>query len=194
VTQLLEGLKNGDEAARDQFWALVYDRLQRMAHQHLQRERIGHTMQTGTLVHEVYLKLFKSNSLPCRDQREFFGIAARLMRQILVDVARNRRAKKHGANRIQVTFGNEATAIPARTTDLVNLDESLDALAQHDKTLSLVVELRYFGGYTIKETAEILDVSLDTVKQRWKRARIYLYKALTDAEGESDGSAAMERD
>jgi RNA polymerase sigma-70 factor (ECF subfamily) len=194
LTQLLEGLKTGDEAARDRFWAMVYDRLCQMAHRHLRGERFGQTMRTGTLVHEVYLRFSKSGRLPCRDHREFFGLAARLMRQILVDAARSRCAEKHGKNPIQVTLENGAHAIPMRTPHLVRLDESLDDLAQFDERLSQVVELRYFGGYTIDETAEVLDVSPDTVKRRWQRARIYLYQALTDAEGAADGSETLERD
>ena len=177
VTQLLLDWNKGDEAARDRIVTLVYDELRWMAHQHLQRERAGHSVQTGTLVHEVYLRLFEANGVPCHDRKGFLGIAARLMRQVLVDAARKRDARKRGGNPIRVSLEYTARGDPA--PDLVKLDEALTDLARRDEELNQVVELRYFAGYTIAETAKILGVSIDTVKRRWKRARIYLYDELT---------------
>src|SRR5262245_24127818 len=211
VTRLLSDWNNGDAAALDRLVTLVYEELWRMAHQHLRRERIGHTVQTGTLVHEVYLRLIEANDVECQNREEFFRIAAGLMRQVLVDFARKRHAVKRGGSRIQVSLEdataftptldpdlvalNDAKAFtPALDPDLIAIHEALDDLARRDKELVEVVELLYFAGYTIGETADILGVSTDTVKRRWKKAKIYLLKILTDAEGGGDGSATMEKD
>ncbi len=194
VTQLVLDWNNGDATALDRLVTLVYKELRRMAHQHLRRERIGHTMQTGTLVHEVYLRLIEADDVECQNREEFFRIAARLMRHVLVDFARKRHAVKRGGSRIQVSIEDATAFTPALDPDLIALHEALDDLARYDKELSEVVELLYFAGYTIEETADILGVSADTVKRRWKKAKIYLLKILTDAEGGGDGSATMEKD
>jgi RNA polymerase sigma factor (TIGR02999 family) len=194
VTGLLLDWNNGDAAARDRLVTLVYRELQRMARQHLRRERIGHTMQTGTLVHEVCLRLIESNDLGCQSREEFLGIAARLMRQVLVDFARKRSAVKRGRSRVKVSLEDATAFTPAIDPDLVALHEALDDLARHDKELVQVVELFYIAGYTIEETADILGVSTDTVKRRWKKAKIYLLKILTDTEGGGNGPATMEKD
>jgi RNA polymerase sigma factor (TIGR02999 family) len=174
VTQLLLDWNNGDPAARDRLVTLVYADLQRMARLRLRRERAGHTIQTGTLAHEVYLRLFHATGVPCRNKREFFGIAAHLMREVLVDAARKRGYQKRGGNQRHVPLEDAALAVPARNPDLVALDEALEHLAAFDEKLSQVVELHFFAGHTIEETAEILGVSTDTVKRRWRRAKIYL--------------------
>ncbi len=194
VTQLLSDWNNGDAAARDQLVTLVYGELRRMAHLHLLRERDWHSMQTGTLAHEVYLRLFEANGVPCRNREEFYCIIARLMREILVDAARKRRSGKRGGDQIRVPLEDATAAAPAFDLDLIALNEALDTLARLDEGLSQVVELRYFAGQTIEETADILGVSADTVKRRWRKARIYLHDELTRAKGASDGSGAMERD
>ena len=187
VTRLLSDWNNGDAAALDRLVTLVYGELQRMAHQRLRRERIGHTMQTGTLVHEVCLRLIESSDVECRNREEFFRIAAQLMRHVLVDFARKRHAVKRGGSRIQVLIEdatvftpaldpdlvalNGAKAIaPALDPDLIAIHEALDDLARYDKELVQVVELLYFFGFTTEETANILSVSTDTVKRRWKKA------------------------
>jgi len=209
VTQLLLDWNNGDAAALDRLVALVYEELKRMARQCLRRERMGHAAQTGTLVHEVYLRLIEAVDVECQNREEFFRIAARLMRHVLVDFARMRHAKKRGGSRIQVPLEDEMAFMPAldpdfialRTAftpavdpDFIALHEALEDLAQNDEELVQVVELLYFAGYTIEETADILGVSTDTVKRRWKKAKIYLLKILTDAEGGGDGPATMEKD
>jgi RNA polymerase sigma factor (TIGR02999 family) len=194
VTGLLSDWNNGDATALDRLVTLVYEALWRMAHQHLRRERIGHTMQTGTLVHEVYLRLIETNGVRCQSREEFLGIAARLMRQVLVDFARKRRAVKRGGSRVKVPLEDATAFKPALNPDLIAIHEALDDLARRDRELVQVVELLYFAGYTSEETAKILGVSTATVKRRWKKARIYLLKTLTDAEECGDGSATMEKD
>jgi RNA polymerase sigma factor (TIGR02999 family) len=175
VTRLLTDWNNGDAAARDQLVTLVYGELRRMAHRRLQLERDGHSMRTGTLAHEVYLRLFKANGLPCRSREEFYCIVAKLMRQILVEAARKRRAEKRGGDPIHVPLEDVTVVTPAPNPDLIALDEALDALARNDRELSQVVELHYFAGLTIEKTADILGVSKDEVKRRWRRARVYLH-------------------
>jgi RNA polymerase sigma factor (TIGR02999 family) len=192
VTRLLSDWNNGDAAALDRLVTLVYGELLRMARQRLRRERVGHTMQTGTLVHEVYLRLNEAGGVECRNREEFFRIAARLMRQVLVDFARKRRAAKRGGSRIRVSLGDAMAFVPALDTDLVALHDALNDLAVYDKELVQVVELLYFADHTIEETADILGVSTATVKRRWKKAKIYLLKILTGVEVGGNGSAAME--
>jgi RNA polymerase sigma factor (TIGR02999 family) len=157
-----------------------------MAHQHLRRERIGHMARTGTLVQEVCLRLIEASDVECRNREEFFRIAARLMRHVLVDFARKRRAVKRGGSWVKVSLEDAKAFTPALDIDLVALHEALDDLARYDKELDQVVELLYFAGYTTEETAKILGVSTDTVKRRWKKAKIYLLKILTDAEAAMD--------
>jgi RNA polymerase sigma factor (TIGR02999 family) len=175
VTRLLTDWNNGDAAARDQLVTLVYGELRLMAHRRLLFERDGHTMRTGTLAHEVYLRLFKSNGLPCRNREEFYCIVAKQMRQILVEAARKRHAEKRGGDPIYLPLEDVTVVTPALNPDLIALDEALDALARCDRELSQVVELHYFAGFTIEETADILGVSKDEVKRRWRKARIYLH-------------------
>ena len=179
VTRLLTDWNNGDAAARDQLVTLVYGELRRMAHRRLQHERNGHTMRTGTLAHEVYLRLFKANGVPCRNREEFFCIVAGLMREILVDAARKRRAEKRGGNAIHIPLEEVTVVTPALDLDLIALDEALRTLARRDKELSQIVELRFFVGLTIEEAADILGVSMPVVKRRWQRARIYLHDQMT---------------
>ena len=182
VAQLLLSWNSGDPVARDQLITLVYDELRRLAHHYLQRERAGQTLQTTALVHEVYMRLFDANRIPCRDRKQFFGVAARLMRQVLVDAARKRGYQKRGANPIRVPLEDVALVEPPLDLDLIALDEALDGLARHDEELSLIVELRYFADLSIEQTAEILGVSTDTVKRRFTKAKLYLYSAMRGGE------------
>src|SRR5262249_48128095 len=176
VTRLLSDWNNGDAAALDRLVTLVYEELRRMAHQHLRRERIGHTAQTGTLVHEVCLRLIEANDVECQNREEFFRLVARLMRQVLVDFARKRRAVKRGGSWVKVSLEDVTAFMPTLDPDLIAIHEALDDLARHDKELVQVVELLYFAGYTIEETADTLGVSTNTVKRRWKKAKFYLLK------------------
>ncbi|HKQ79858.1 MAG TPA: ECF-type sigma factor [Blastocatellia bacterium] len=194
VTQLLLDWNNGDASARDRLAPLVYDEMRRMAHRRLLGERAGHTLQTGALVNEVYLRLFGDSKAPGRNRIEFFGIVARQMRRVLVDAARKRNVIKRGGNQRHVPLEDVALVVDALDLDLVALGEALDALEQCDEELSQVIELHYFAEFTIEETAEILGASINTVKRRLKKARIYLYDELTRTKGASDGSSAVERD
>jgi RNA polymerase sigma factor (TIGR02999 family) len=182
VTQLLLDWNNGDAAARDRLVTLVYGQLQQMAHRLLLGERVGNTMQTGALVNEVYLRLFDANGVPCRNRKEFFGIVARQMRQVLVDAARKRGGRKRGGDQRHVPLEEAALVAPAPNLDLIALGEALDALAQCDEELSQVVELHHFAGFTIEETAEIMGIPPYEVKRLLKRAKIYLHDELTRTE------------
>jgi RNA polymerase sigma factor (TIGR02999 family) len=194
VTRLLSDWNNGDAAARDRLVTLVYEELRRMAHRRLLRERVGHTLQTGALVNEVYLRLFNATGVPCQNRKEFFGIVARQMRQVLADAARKRGVKKRGGNQHHVPLEDAMLFIPALNVDLIALDEALDTLAQYDEELSQVIELHYFTGFTIEETAEIMRISIPQVKRLLKKAKIYLHDELTWTKGASDGSTTMETD
>ncbi|MGH9938229.1 MAG: ECF-type sigma factor [Blastocatellia bacterium] len=187
VTQLLLDWNNGDASARDRLAALVYVELRRMAHRRLLGERAGHTLQTGALVNEVYLRLFGGARAPGRNRREFFGIVARQMRRVLVDAARKRNVKKRGGNRRHVPLEDVTLVVRALDLDLVALGEALDALAQCDEELSQVIELHYFAGFTIEETAEIMGIPIHVVKRLLKKARIYLHDELTRTKGASGG-------
>jgi len=194
VTRLLLDWNKGDASALDRLIELVYDELTRMAHRYLRRKRVEHILQTGTLVDEVYLALYKANNVECQNREEFFRIAAGLMRHVLVEFARKYHSLKRGGGLVQVSLEDAAAFTHALNPDLIALHEALDDLARRDEELVQVVELLYFAGYTIEETAKILGVSTDTVKRRWKKAKIYLFKILTDSEGGGDGSATMEKD
>lgn len=179
VTLLLEDWNNGDTGARDRLLSLVYGELRRMAHRRLMGERDGHTMLTGTLAGEVYLRLSKAKGIACHNRKEFFSIVARQMRQVLVDTARKRDSQMRGGGQVHLPLEDSTVVAPPLDLNLIALDEALEALAKYDDELSRIVDLRYFGELTIEQTAEILDVSVDTVKRRWQRARVYLYEALT---------------
>ncbi len=179
VTQLLLDWNHGDAAARDRLAPLVYGELQRMAHRLLLGEPVGNSVQTGTLVHEVYLRLFDGNGVPCRNRKEFFGIVARQMRQVLVDVARKRGGKKRGGNQRRVPLEEAALVEPAPNLDLIAFGEALDTLAQCDEEMCRVVELHHIAGFTIEETAEIMGMAPYEVKRLLKRAKIYLHDELT---------------
>ncbi len=187
VTQLLLDWNNGDAAARDQLVTLVYDQLQRMAHRLLLGERVGHSMQTGALVNEVYMRMFDANGMPCRSRKEFFGIVARQMRQVLVDAARKRGSKRRGGDQLHVPLEGMTLIAPAPNLDLIALGEALDALAQSREELSQVVELHHIAGFTTEETAEIMGIPSYEVKRLLTRAKIYLHHELTRTKGDAQG-------
>jgi RNA polymerase sigma-70 factor, ECF subfamily len=174
VTQLLVAWSDGDEAARDRLMPLVYDELHRLAHQYMRRERRGHTMQTSALVNEAYLRLVGQNRTHWQSRAHFFGIAARLMRQILVDEARRRSYAKRGGGAVRVTFDETKTLVQEQSANVMDLDEALNTLEQIDSRKSQIVELRFFGGMSIEETAEALKVSPGTVMREWTFARAWL--------------------
>jgi RNA polymerase sigma factor (TIGR02999 family) len=187
VTRLLLEWKGGDAAALERLLPLVYAELRRIAARHLRHERPGHTLQPTALVHEAYLRLVSAPELEWRDRAHFFGVAARLMRQILVDHARARQRAKRGGEVRKVSLDEAPEARVTADVDLLALDEALERLAELDPQQSRVVELRYFGGLTIEETAEVVGVSPATVKREWTLAKAWLRRELGGA-GDSGGS------
>lgn len=178
ITALLQSWRNGDESSLERLVPLVYDDLRRMARNHLRRERPNHTLQATALVNEVYLRLPGVDRLNWQDRAHFFAVAARLMRRVLVDAARARKYQKRaGGRRITLEEKLLITGEPSR--DLVALDEALDALSKRDPRKGRVVELRYFGGLTLEETASVLGISSDTVARDWKVAKLRLLREIT---------------
>lgn len=179
VTELLLDWNRGNEEALDELMPLVYAELHRLAASYLKRERRGHTLQATALVNEAYMLLVDQTRVEWQNRAHFLGIAARLMRRILVDHARRRRADKRGGGARRVTLDETLLADgEGHDLDLVALDGALRELAETDERLGRLVELRYFGGLTIDETAEVLEVSPATVKRDWVTARAWLYRAL----------------
>jgi RNA polymerase sigma factor (TIGR02999 family) len=177
VTELIAKWRNGDQEALQALIPLVYKELHDVAHHYLRRERSGHTLQSTALVHEAYLRLVDQEPINTQNRSHFIAVAARLMRQILVDYARSHRAAKRGADcKVEL---DEALAMPARkSVDVLSLDDALNALAKRDGQQSRIVELRCFGGLTIEETAEVLDISPATVKRDWSMARAWLSREM----------------
>jgi RNA polymerase sigma factor (TIGR02999 family) len=178
VTQLLVAWGKGDEAARDELIPLVHDTLRRIARNQLRGERAGHSLETNALINEAYLKLI-DQSVSWQNRAHFFGIAAKLMRQLLVDHARARHRLKRGGDQKQISLTTSAGILEERTVDLLALDEALEALAAVDLQSSRIVELRFFGGLTIEETAQVLDISTPTVERGWRTARAWLQTELS---------------
>ena len=178
VTGLLAAWSQGDRAALDRLVPLVYDELKRLAHHRMQGERPGHPLQTTALVNEAYLRLVDITRVRWQDRTHFFAVAAQSMRRVLVEAARARDAQKRGGKAQFVRF--DETAFPAvdKSLDLLALDEALEALARTDGRKARVVELRFFGGLGVDETAETLGVSSDTVIRDWKVARLWLLREL----------------
>jgi len=178
VTQLLLAWSDGDKTALDQLMPLVYAELRRLAKSHMRRERPGHTIQTTALIHEAYLRLIEADQVRVENRRSFFGVAARLMRQVLVDLARERHSQKRGGAARQVSF-DEALVISKQPDEgLLALDEALQELARIDARKSQMVELRFFGGLSVAETAEALDVSVETIQRDWRLAKSWLLRRL----------------
>ena len=187
VTKLLKAWGAGDQAALDRLLPLVHDELHRLARRHMRREQPGHLLQTSALVNEAYLRLVDASQVDWQNRAHFFGIAARLMRQILVDDARRRHRDKRGGSMNQVPL-DEAAGLPQeQATNLLALDDALRALAAIDPRQSEVVELRFFGGMSIEETAEVLKVSPGTVARDWTFARAWLRKEMGGGEGREAG-------
>jgi RNA polymerase sigma factor (TIGR02999 family) len=175
VTRLLEAAEAGDSSALDRLVPLIYEDLRRVAHRQLDREGGGHTLQTTALIHEAYLKLAGSGSVSASSRAHFLAIAARAMRQVLVDYARRRKAAKRGGGVISVTLGDEAQPADASAEDLLALDEALEQL---DPRQRQVIECRFFGGMEEKDIAAVLGVSERTVRRDWVKARAWLYQSL----------------
>lgn len=179
IARLLAGWTNRDPAARDRLVAIVYEELHRVARQHLRRERPGHTLQTTALINEVYLRLAGLERMQWRDRAHFFAMVSTLMRRVLVDYARERGRDKRGAGVSVTSLDGHEAAGPTASLDVVALDEALARLAEIDARQAGIVELRFFGGLTIEETAEALELSPATVKREWASARAWLYHQIT---------------
>ena len=179
VTQLLVDWGKGDRAALDRLIPLVYDELRRLARYYMRRERGGATLQTTALLNEAYLRLVDQRNVRWQNRAHFFAIAAQLMRRILVDRARKRTNRKRGGDSHKVSLDEAALVSEARATDLIALDEALAALEALDERKSKVVELRFFGGLNIEETAEVMAISPATVQREWNMAKAWLYREIS---------------
>ena len=180
VTQLLMDGSDGDQAALNQLMPLVYRELRRLAHQHLNKENAGRTLQTTDLVHEAYLRLVDQKRTRWQNRAHFFGVAAQLMRRILVDRARRRRRAKRGGGAAMVSLDETAVVLPQPKVDMIAFDEALTRLAKLDQRKARIVELRYFGGLSVEESAELLKISAVTVMRDWKTAKAWLHRELSD--------------
>ena len=178
ISQLLFDWANRDPAARDRLVPIVYEELRRLAHHYMRGERDDHTLQTTALVNEVYVRLAGIDAMRWRDRAHFFAMAATLMRRVLVDYARQRAREKRGGG-VSVTSLDEHAIAPQPAVDVVALDAALERLAAVDPQQSRVVELRFFAGLSVKETAEALGISPATVKRDWATAKLWLYNELT---------------
>jgi RNA polymerase sigma-70 factor, ECF subfamily len=179
VTELLLSWSAGDQAALDQLIPLVHEQLLRLAKRQMGRERPDHTLQATALVNEAYLRLINASQVQWKDRAHFFAISARLMRQILVDFARSRGNLKRGGDAQKISLTEALEVAPEGKTDLVALDHALQALAALSERRSQVVELRFFSGLSIEETAEVLHVSIETVKRDWRLAKVWLLRELS---------------
>ena len=183
ITQLLERWSNGEEHARDELMPLVYDELRRLAAIYLRRERREHTLRPTALVNELFLKFSEQHSMSWRNRAQFFGVAAQIMRRILVDSARAHSASKRGGDRFCVSLKNIAAFGAQPDLDLLALHDVLKGLEQIDPDQARIVEMRFFAGLTIKETAEAMGLSHATIEREWKLARAYLKRELTRTNG-----------
>ena len=181
VTRLLLEVSEGNSEAVEQLLPLIYDELRRLAGGYLRRERPGHTLQATAVVHEAYLRLVDQTRVQWQNRAHFFGVAAHLMRRILVDYARNHTAHKRGGRAERVSLDNEIIASAERSAEVVAVDDALQSLAEVDPLKSRIVELRFFGGLSIEETAEVLNTSPATVNRQWRMAKAWLYGQLHHA-------------
>jgi RNA polymerase sigma factor (TIGR02999 family) len=179
ITRLLALVRQGDEVAEGELAPLIYGELRRLAEQRLRRERADHTLQATALVHETYIRLLGREGPGWQDRAHFFAVAARVMRQILIDYARSRGADKRGGAAVRVPMDENLASAQPTWENLLALDQALDALADCDKRQARVVELRFFGGLDIAQTAEVLGVSERTVKRDWEFAQSWLYNKMT---------------
>jgi RNA polymerase sigma factor (TIGR02999 family) len=178
ITELLVAWSAGDQSALEQLAPLVHSELHRLAHQYMARERPGHTLQTSALVNEAYMRLIEWKNVRWQNRTHFFAVSAQLMRRILVDFARDRRYLKRGGAAFRVSL-DEADLPMQHDADLIALDEALTSLAEVDKRKCEVVEMRFFGGLSVKEVAEVLRVSEETVTRDWRLAKVWLLRELS---------------
>ena len=186
ITQLLVAWSSGDQAALEQMIPLIYSELHQRAEAALRRERQGHLMQPTALVNEAYLRLIDCDNIQWQNRSHFFAVSAQLMRRILVDFARSRDYAKRGGGLRQISLAEAAIAPYQQSADLVALDDALNALAELDPRQSRVVELRFFGGLKLEEIAEVLNVSVSTVRRDWRLAQAWLYHELKNNESSDE--------
>jgi RNA polymerase sigma factor (TIGR02999 family) len=180
VTRLLHDWRSGDRAALEKLTPLVYDELRRLASHYLRGERKDHTLQGTALVHEAFIRLAGQSNLEWQGRAHFFGVAARLMRQILVDHARKHMAEKRGRGEQPVSIAEAAIFSPQRAAHLVALDDALQALTQFDPRKSRIIELRYFGGLSIEEIGEVENIAVATVRRQMRTAEAWLHREMTN--------------
>jgi len=183
ITELLAAWGGGDQAAFERLVPLVYAELKRIARRHMNRESEGHVLQTTALVHEAYVKLVSQRGAKWQDRAHFFAVSSQQMRRILVDAARSRMRQKRGSDAVVVSLDDAPAISMSRAAEFVTLDDALTELAKLDPRRSRVVEMRYFGGMSIDETALALNLSSDTIARDWKAAKAWLYAELNRAEG-----------
>jgi RNA polymerase sigma factor (TIGR02999 family) len=192
VTLLLSALTRGDDGAATKLIPVVYDELRRLAGSYMRRERVDHTLQATALVHEAYLKLVEQRSVDWQSRAHFFGVAAQLMRRILIDHARGHTRQKRGGEQRKVSLDEAFVFSEKQADELLAVDDSLNRLAEIDPRQARVVELRFFGGLSVEEAAEVLGVSPKTVKRDWSVAKAWLYADLKERHG-IDAAAMGER-
>lgn len=182
VTAMLVKWSNGDQSVESQLMASIYDELHKRAKHYLARERIGGTLQATALVNEVYLRLIKQQEVEWQNRAHFFGVAAQMMRRILVDNARNRQASKRGGGGFKLSLDEVAELATEQEGLLIDLDDALNTLNALDPRQSKIVELRFFGGLSVEETAEVLNISPITVNREWRLAKMWLYNQISSTE------------
>ena len=183
VSQLLAEARHGDRGALDKLMPVLYEELRRLAKRHMLRQSPGHTLQTTDLVNQAYLRLVNVQGAQWKDRLHFLSVASRAMRSVLVDHARGRRYAKRGGSRVRVSLEDAAIVSEQPGAEVIAVHEALNRLALLDQRKSQIVELRYFGGLTIEETAEVLGISRETVNREWNKARAWLYDALRQGGG-----------
>lgn len=184
LTQLLAAWSDGDQAALEELLPLVNAELRRLAGHYMRRESPGHTLQTSALVNEAYLRLIDQQQVQWQNRAHFFGIAAQLMRRILIDHARKAQYAKRGGGAVQVSLDEAAAVTEARSAELLAVDEALEKLTTMDARKGRIVELRFFGGLTEEETAEVMGISSPTVQREWRAAKAWLHRMLTANEND----------
>lgn len=180
VTQLLADWGRGDKSAFDKLFPLVHEELRRIAQRQMSHERPGHTLQATALVNEAYLKLAGNEGFEWRDRAHFYAVCAQVMRHVLIDHARAHARDKRGGGAVQVSLNDAIALSEQRAEELVALDEALRSLEHLDPQKGRIVEMRYFGGLSIEETAEVLDISPRTVRREWRRAKAWLYRMISE--------------
>jgi RNA polymerase sigma factor (TIGR02999 family) len=180
VTGLLHEWRQGDKSAFDKLMPIVYDEIRRIAHRYMQKERDGHTLQTTALINEAYVRLVGQQKIEWQNRAHFFAVTAQVMRHVLIDHARRLQNAKRGGGVQHIALDHVDAMSPERAKELIALDEALSELAKLDPRKSRVVELRYFGGLSLEETADILEISLMTVRRDWRAAKAWLYRRVTN--------------